>query len=794
VTAQGVSVRGLRGRLNRSSLGVKLIVFSAIATLLVITATFVALRARVEANVRTVFSRELGHGQQSFRQVQDQNLRVLLATSAIVSTSSGVRSALETIRIERTQGAEPSPAALETVQRELGVVFGDLDKDLLLVTDADGAVIASVGRVSVPQGNLLALPAVRHSLEAMEVHPDSSFGVLSVGAADARIPLQIGSVAIIVAGFPIGALVVGERIDEMVALPNTHAVVTVGDDVLTSTLASAPVGTTWPAHTSRDRIRLGGEEFVAAALPLGLAEDGRPATLHLVRSLSAALDPVTAALGRDFLLFGLLAVMLAAIAAAVASRSSLKPLARFVGFMRTGADAGTYARYEQEGEPAEIATLTDAYNDLIDSLGRQHVQLERHTAELSLTNAQLRAEILERERAERALHESEEQLRQSQKLESLGTLAGGIAHDFNNLLSVILGYAQFTLEDLKKDDPLHENIVSIQEAGERATGLVRQLLAFSRKQVLQPQILDLNDVVRGMRRMLQRLIGEDIDLRIELNDPIGSVFADRGQIEQVLLNLVVNARDAMPTGGTVLVETKAVVIDARMAREPDGIAAGPAVLLTVSDTGIGMDEATQRRIFEPFFTTKPPGKGTGLGLSTVYGIVHQSGGTVRVDSAPGQGCTFLIYFPVSVAREADDVATTPAEESLRGDETVLVAEDDAPMRGMVRRCLLELGYHVLDAPDGKRALEVSAMHNGPIHLLLSDVIMPRLSGRELAEQLRALRPELKVLFMSGHTEEAIERHGLLDQDMPFVHKPLTPEALARAVRDTIDRTTTGTSV
>ncbi len=379
----------------------------------------------------------------------------------------------------------------------------------------------------------------------------------------------------------------------------------------------------------------------------------------------------------------------------------------------------------------------------------------------------------------------EEQFRQAQKMEAVGRLAGGVAHDFNNLLTVITSYSELLLGDLESTDPRREDLEEIRKAAAGAAGLTRQLLAFSRQQVLEPRVLDLNEIVSGAGKMLQRLIGEDVALVTVLAPDLGAVKADPGQLEQVIMNLAVNARDAMPQGGKLTIETTNVDLDVTYTMEHTAVSPGPYVLLTVSDTGVGMDEETQRRIFEPFFTTKQTGTGTGLGLATVYGIVKQSGGFIWVYSEPGHGTTFKIYLPrVDEPAEAEQRGTTP--QYVHGTETVLLAEDAGPLRAVARQILKREGYTVLEAPDGKSALEGAAAHDGPIHLLITDVIMPEMSGRQLAERLKQQRPELKVLFVSGYTDDAIIRHGVLEPGIAFLQKPFSPELLARKVREVLD--------
>jgi PAS domain S-box-containing protein len=380
----------------------------------------------------------------------------------------------------------------------------------------------------------------------------------------------------------------------------------------------------------------------------------------------------------------------------------------------------------------------------------------------------------------------EEQFRQSQKMEAVGRLAGGVAHDFNNLLTIILGYCQLALDQLRPDDTLRRPVGEIQKAGERAAALTRRLLAFSRRQALDPQVLDLNSVVVNTEKMLRRLIGEDIDLIISEGPALGSVKADPTQIEQVLMNLAVNARDAMPRGGKLIIGTADVELDQAYARNHIAVRPGPYVMLAVSDTGTGMDPVTVSHIFEPFFTTKEQGKGTGLGLATVFGIVKQSGGNIWVYSEPGHGTTFKIYLPrVEEVAVASQLAV-PTAPPPRGTETILLVEDDDGVRSLVRGVLQTAGYKVLEASRPVEALVTCQTYTGPIHLLFTDVVMPQMSGRDLAERLKLLSPETKVLYMSGFTGEAIVHHGVLERGVSFIQKPSTPDLLVRKVREVLD--------
>ncbi len=389
------------------------------------------------------------------------------------------------------------------------------------------------------------------------------------------------------------------------------------------------------------------------------------------------------------------------------------------------------------------------------------------------------------ERLARArLHGAEEQLRQSQKMEAVGVLAGGVAHDFNNLLSVILCYADLSRSKLSPDDLLREDIEEITKAAKRAADLTRQLLMFSRQQVLEPKVLVLDDVLASMEKMFQRILGADVDLVFLPGSSLGRVRVDPTGLEQVIMNLIVNARDAMPQGGKITIETGDVLLDDEYAKHHLGVTPGPYVMLAVTDTGRGIDRATQARIFEPFFTTKAKGKGTGLGLSTVFGIVKQSGGSIWLYSEPGRGTTFKVFLPC-VDEPTHVVPAFDAPLTLRGAETILLVEDDDQVRAVTSSLLQRSGYQVIEARNAGEALLQSEKHE-LIDLLLTDVVMPRMSGPELAKRLAANRPDLKVLCMSGYTDDSVVRHGVLDATMAFLQKPITLASLTAKVREVLD--------
>ena len=379
----------------------------------------------------------------------------------------------------------------------------------------------------------------------------------------------------------------------------------------------------------------------------------------------------------------------------------------------------------------------------------------------------------------------EEQLLHSQKMEAVGRLAGGIAHDFNNILSVVSGYGEMVLSDLAEDDERRARVVEILRAADRATGLTRQLLAFGRRQVIEPRHLDLNAVVVDVERMLHRLIGEDIQVTTKLGGDLGVIKADPGQVEQILINLAVNARDAMPNGGKLILETRNVTLDEDLVRGTLDVTAGPYVMLSVSDTGVGMDREVKEHVFEPFFTTKESGLGTGLGLATVYGIVKQNGGHVWVYSEPGWGTTFKLYFPLATSLESPPSETAQAE-TLGGSETILVVEDDDLVRALIREFLTSVGYTVILAASPEEGLRLATERADEIDLLLTDVVMPGMSGRELVDRLTTSTPNLRVLFMSGYSDEAVASRGILDDGLAFLQKPFTRYTLSAKVRKVLD--------
>jgi signal transduction histidine kinase len=433
-------------------------------------------------------------------------------------------------------------------------------------------------------------------------------------------------------------------------------------------------------------------------------------------------------------------------------------------------------------EETAVAAMKAGAHDFImkRKLARLAPAIERELREAQTRAAKKAAEI--------ALRQSEDQLRQAQKLEAVARLAAGVAHDFNNILTAISGHSEMLLRQLEAGDPKKKNAEQIEKCASMAATLTRQLLTFSRKQAIEPRVLKLNEVVRNVQKMLRRLIGEDIEFCATLDPGDGHIKADAGQIEQVIMNLTVNARDAMPNGGKVQVSTSNVALDERAAKARSGLSAGQYVMLAVADTGTGMTEEVKTHIFEPFFTTKPLGKGTGLGLATCFGIVKQSAGHIEVETQLGKGTTFKIYFPRVLDPVEMPLVATAEPEAAGGSETVLVAEDEAVVRELAVAVLRERGYRVIEACNGAEGLRLAQERQEKIDLVVTDVVMPTMGGKEMADAVRELYPETRVLFTSGYSDEVIGRHGILRKGVEFVQKPYQSVTLARRVRELLDST------
>ena len=755
--------------LRRMSLSVRLAILMGLLTAGVVAATFVAASLATRSHARDILAEELAAHQRALLALQQQTLQQVLVTSQLVGDSPALRAALATYREESSARRVPRAELLATIRSSLRPLAMELPHDLLVVTDETGTVLWAADRGGVAPGagtDLSRLPAVRTALDSADASRESSFAIVRLGGT----VFQLGCVPVIQAGFPIGTLLLGDRLDSaavgrLKSILGSEVVVRVESEAL---VASLPVPDARAlAEVTGRTVRLRDENYVIASVPIGLDDAGRRVMLDLLRPLAETTAALQGALTRSFLLYGLLAIAAASVAAGLGARSVLLSFRDFVRFMGAVAKSGDYSRRFVDPRPTpELRTLTEGYTQLITSLSQSH---------------------LERERAERALRERDEQLRQSQKLEAIGRLAGGVAHDFNNLLTVIHSYTELLMAGVDKEHAMHADLEQIRQAAARAGRLTGQLLAFSRKQVMQPRVLDLAVVVGGVEKMLRRLIGEHIDFSTTADEALPPVKADPGQLEQVIVNLVVNARDAMPQGGRLRIATGLLQL-----REPDPSTHGPTppgtwVTLTVTDTGFGMEAATMQRIFEPFFTTKGLGRGTGLGLAMVYGIVSQSGGFIHVHSQPAKGTSFCIYLP-AIYEAIPGVTESPEsmEADLSGSETVLLVEDEEMVRSLAEKTLRKHGYTVLSASNGTAALELAERYADPIHLLLTDVVMPHMSGKELARAVVRRHPGIRVLYMSGYTEDTIVHQGLLENGVLLLQKPFTPSIMARRIREILD--------
>ena len=772
--------------LRRSSLGIKLAALGAVVTAAVVTVAFLGLGVEIRKETRQSFAAELSRNQRTLQQLEAYDASQLLFAASLITETPSLQYDLSIYRVEANAGGRARTDLVNTMERELRERLHSVGNDLLIVTDDSGRVFASAATAgaAIPRGTSLSgLAAVRHVLDANAPSDSGALGVLQTDAGH----FQVAAYPLVQAGITLGSLVLGRRLDSAFvaaarAASDAAIIVTAGPSVVATSDPGLNSVVTVESLAARATdsgavmVPIAGEDFVAASVPFGETEHGEPVRLWLLQPLSRRVAELTAPLRRQFVLIGALAVLVAMIGAALVAGTVLDPFQRFVRYMRSGAAMEErQGGFDAEQEAAELRTLNDSFNQLMDSLAAKRRQLEERTAELLAANVVLTDEISERAKVEQALRESQAQLRQSQKLEAIGTLAGGIAHDFNNLITVITGYTQLALMRADPSTPEAADLRQEVEASDRAATLTHQLLAFSRKQVLQPTVLDLADVAQGIAPMLQRIIGEHIELRLATSGPLARVRADRGQLEQVLLNLAVNARDAMPEGGLLTIVTSNV---------PDERApASRAVWLVVSDTGIGMTDEIRERIFEPFFTTKELGKGTGLGLSTVYGIVNQSGGTIAVESVSGRGTTFTITLPA--AETMGDGATRSSEdgELPSGSETVLIVEDADDVRILARRTLEERGYTVFVARNADEALEIASARH--VDVLLADIVMPQTSGPQLVARYQSLHKAPLVVYMSGYADDALTQYEL-DPNVVFLRKPFTPASLARTVRDALD--------
>jgi signal transduction histidine kinase len=709
------------------SLGSQLAWLSAGLTAVFVAATLIPLSVSTRGTTRQIVAEQLARTQRALIANQERDLASLEHSATLIGQNARLLAAMAD-----DQTGQLSAALAATTQRELEDQLRNVGQDILVVVDQNGRVFAGAASDKTPpmkSMDLSALEAVRVVLDPMVRADTGVYGVLDVPPKS----YSVAAVPLVAAGRTFGAILLGERIDStyfarVKSLFDGNVVVAIGDDQ--------------PAAAG---------DVVSAPVSLGRNRDGKPVTLWLLQPVGAG--ALTRPILLQFLLYGLAAVILSGLGAALVARSMLHPLERFVGYMKrvNPMEPKPAERPELGAAPAEIRTLDDSFASLMSSL-----------------------------------REREAQLRQSQKLEAVGTLAGGVAHDFNNLLTVMSGYAELALMRNGSDENLKRDLTQVLEASHRASRLTHQLLAFSRKQVLEPTVVDVNEVVSELVPMLRRLIGEHIRIEFQPTTEATRVVADIGQLEQVIINLVVNARDAMPSGGSITITTAChpergegpALIDSN-----DPTSQRPNVLLAVTDTGLGIPAEIRDRIFEPFFTTKDPGKGTGLGLSMVYGIVHQSGGNIEVESEPGKGTTFTIALPATSAPRKTPSVIADRDSMPRGTETILLIEDEPELRELARRTLESLGYTVIAPEHTEDSLAVAISRK--VDLLLSDIVMPVMSGPTIVRRLRDVGATPPVVYMTGYADETLSEYRL-EAGSKLLRKPFSPSQLARVIRSALD--------
>jgi signal transduction histidine kinase len=719
----------LRRRLSSLPLAFKLAWLSAALTAVFVATTLIPLSVSTREATRRVVADQLTRTQRALIVNQERDLASLQHAATLIGQNARMRAAMAD---DQTQQLDP--ALIATTQNELERELANVEQDIIVIVDLNGRVFASAATDSTAIGrrtDLSVLDAVKAALDPNAPSDSGSYGVLDAGSRS----YSVAAVPLVSAGRTLGAILLGQRIDSAYIADVKSRF---DGDVVVVTGDSTPVT---------------GKDVVAAPLALGKNRSGAPVTLWLLQPVGSG--ALTASIVAQFILYGLAAVILSGLGAAFVARSLLRPLDRFVAYMKGANPLATPSQRPDLGNASpEIRTLDDSFASLMVSL-----------------------------------RESEEQLRQSQKLEAIGTLAGGVAHDFNNLLTVMQGYAELALMRNEGNERLKRDLTQVLEATQRASRLTHQLLSFSRKQVLEPTVLDVNDIVGEVVPLLRRLIGEHIKIRFEPGAQLPNIVADVGQLEQVIINLVVNARDAMPSGGTITIRT---LCHPEPACHPEPLDSargklreGPArnVSLSVSDTGTGIAPEIRERIFEPFFTTKDPGKGTGLGLSMVYGIVKQSGGTIDLDSTPGRGTTFTIQFPASSAEKSEQRFVESGERVPRGTETVLLIEDEPELRELARRTLDSLGYQVIAPEHTEDGLAIAISRK--VDLLLTDVVMPVMSGPTIVRRLADLGAHPPVIYMTGYADETLSEYRI-ESGSTLLRKPFSPSQLARTVRSALD--------